>query len=183
MESFQGSFRNETDGTTDCRWFASSYLLFLRIICTMLVSVFKGAYFFPTASVLLIAAATGVYMIQPYKKSTHNTFKSTVIFILAAFYASHGAIFAAEFTSADGYLIPSLGLTFGLGILPIPVGVGYAVWWIVKLKLSGIQLFPHVRQWWQQRRAVFDESLPDKVNNPQDYQEMELASINYEEHL
>ena len=183
MDSFQGSFRNGTDGTTDCRWFASSYLLILRVICMTLAAVFKSAYFFPFASVLLIAVAIGVYTLRPYKKSIHNSFESILILVLAAFYTSHGAIIAAKFASTDEYLIPSLGLTFALGILPIPVCVGYAVWWIVKLKLSGVQLLPRVRQWWKQSRAEFEESVPDRVNNPQNYQEMELASVNYEEYL
>ena len=183
MDSFQGSCRNGTDGTTDCRWFASSYLLILRIIGMVLASAFKGIFFYPIASVLLIGAAIGVYTLQPYKTSTHNTFESMLILVLAAFYASHGAIVSAKYTSVDGYLNFSMGLTFALGILPLLVCVGYAVWWIVKLKLSGVQLLPRVRQWWQRSRADFEESMLDRFNNPQDYREMELASINYEEHI
>ena len=69
-----------------------------------------------------------MYTLQPYKKSIHNTFESALIFILAAFYVSHGAITVSEFASTGEYFILSVCLTFTLAVLPIVISVSYAVW-------------------------------------------------------
>ena len=45
MDSFQGSFRNGIDGTTDCRWFASIYLI-MYIFLVLLGAICKSRYFF-----------------------------------------------------------------------------------------------------------------------------------------
>ena len=63
MDSFQGSFGNGTDGTTDCRWFASIYLI-MRIFLILLAAVFKSRYYFPVASITLIGLAFTVYILQ-----------------------------------------------------------------------------------------------------------------------
>ena len=34
--------------------------------------------------------------------------------------------------------------------------------------------------WRQQRRVAIDDSLPDRVNNPENYEEMEIASAYHE---
>ena len=181
MDSFQGSFRDGTDGGTDCRWFSSAYLIG-RIILLLLAVVARNRYFFPIASMILMAYTLAVGVIQPHKKSAHNTFEAALLMILAAFYAAHGATSIAQLATKRGFLLPSIVLTFALGILPIVVSVGYLVWWIVKVKLSGTRFCTCVcvPQWWQRRRTFLEDSLPDRVNNPQDYQ---LLSLPYEEYL
>ena len=72
MDSFHGSLRDGTDGTTDCRWFASCYLI-MRIMMVVFGSLWNRL-FFPIASVVLIAFAIVICTLQPYKKPAHNMF-------------------------------------------------------------------------------------------------------------
>ena len=65
----------------------------------------------------LIGLVFAVYKIQSYKKSIHNTFDSALIFILAAFYVSHGDVTVTEFASINRYFLPSMGLTLQFFLL------------------------------------------------------------------
>ena len=127
-----------------------------------------------------MACGLAVGIIRPYKKLAHSIFDAILILILAACFASHGAVSIAQFATTQGFLLPSLILTFILGILPIVVSAGYLVWWLVKVKLSSAQFCVRIHQWWQRRRAGLEDSLPDRVSNPQDYQ---MVSLSYEEYL
>ena len=179
MDSFQGSYRDGTDGSTDCRCFSSIYLI-IRIILILLGYLCQNRYFFPIASIILMACAVAVGILQPYKRSAHNTFEATLILILAAFYAAHGATSIAQLATIQEFLLPSMILTFLVCILPIIVSIGYLVWWLVKTKRSRAQFCICAHQWWQRRRTGLEDSLPDRVSNPQDYQ---MVSLPYEEYL
>ena len=171
MDSFQGSFKNGTDGTTDYRWFSSSYLI-VRIFFVVLGPVLKNRFFFSIASLVLIVFAAAIYIIQPYKKPYHNIFDATLILTLAAIFSSHSTVAIAQLFSVDKNLLPSLILAFILSLLPIVIGIGYTIWWLITMKL---RLCSHICQYWQLRRAAIDDSLADRVNHPQDYDGMDLA--------
>ena len=66
MDSFQGSFRDGTDGSIDCRWFSSIYLI-MRITLILLGTLMKNAFFFPMASIMLMIFVLAVSIIRPYK--------------------------------------------------------------------------------------------------------------------
>ena len=182
MDSFHSSFRNGTDGGADCRWFASTYLI-LRIVVVILASILQSRYFFPVASITCMAFVLAVCALQPYKRQAHNIFDATQFFILAAFFGSHGMLTVAQFASENKHFLPSLGISFSFGFLPIVASIAYFVWWVLKVKLSSLRLCARVRQWWQQRRAAIDHSLPDRLRNPQYYQRMELVPTTYEERI
>ena len=177
MDSFHGSFRNGTDGGADCRWFASSYLI-LRIVVAFMASFLISNTIFPVASIIFMAFVLVICTLQPYKRLAHNIFDATLFFTLAAFLGSHGMISIAQFADESKHLLPSLGITVIFSFLPIVASIGYFVWWVLKVKL---RLFVRVRQWWQQRRVAIENSLPDRLNNPQDYQEMVLVPTTYEQ--
>lgn len=178
MDSFQGSLRDRTDGTIDRRYFASSYLI-ARVLLILLASVIISRYFFPVASVVMMVFAMAVGLIRPYKKSHHNTFELIMLVNLAAFFASNGAVTVAQFAAVDGYVMLSVVFTGITAMLPVVISICYGVWWIVQVKRSRIHLCSHIKQWWQRRDRVV-ESLPDRINNPQDYHEMDLVAIHCE---
>lgn len=182
MDSFQGSLRDGTDGAIDCRWFSSCYLI-MRIMMVVFGALWNRL-FFPIASVVLIGLAIVICTLQPYKRPAHNVFDVAQILILAAFYASHGAVSVAQFASTDQYITFSIGLTFSLSVLPLAVSIGYSIWWILKVKQVGTKLGTRFRQWKQQRQSGLEDSLPDRLNNPCDYVRMETVagSIQYEEY-
>ena len=137
-------------------------------------TAFREAFEMEQMEAMIFAWA--VCVIQPYKKSINNAFDATQLLRLAAFYGSHGAVLITQYSTMDDYTLPAAVLAFFRCFVPALVSVGYLVWWIVKMKLSS-----RARQWRQQRRVTIDDSLLDRVNNPENYEEMEMASA-YHEH-
>lgn len=184
MDCFEGNFQDGSNGTTDYRWFASCYHV-LRILMILLGSLWSR-FFFPIVSVVLIAFAIMVYTIQPYKKAIHNVFDTALLLILAAFYASHIAVTTVQFTDTEQYFTFSVGLTFAIGVMPLVISLGYGLWWCIKVKLRGVQLYSRTQQWctWCKRRhASLEESLPESMDDPNDYHEMvDLVPLHQDEY-
>ena len=169
MDSFQGSFRDGTDGSVDYRWFSSIYLV-LRIALILLGSIIKSRYSFPIASIILMTSAVAVGVLQPYKRLSHNVFDATLILILATLFAAHGATSIAQLATTQGFHLSFILLTCILVMLPIMASIGYLVWWAVKVRLNRAQFCVRVYHWWHRKRALLKDSLADRVSNPQDYE-------------
>ena len=85
MDIFQGSFKDGTQETRDCRWFPAIYLL-LRVV---LMCIYFGAptdFYYPIAILLLLAAVVLTLAIQPQKKRVHNSIDIFQLLALASWY-------------------------------------------------------------------------------------------------
>ena len=181
MDSFQGSLRDGTEGTTDCRWYSSFYLIG-RIAFILLASLTSSRYFFPIASKVLMIAAVLVSLIRPFKKSRHNTFEVILQVILAIFFASNGAVTVAQFATLDNYVVPSIALAFIFSILPIVASISYGVWWIMEVKRARVYICSHIQKWWRRKRQSLEETLPHRMHNPREYEDIQMVSIQYHEY-
>jgi len=79
VDAFQGCYKDGTNGTRDCRYFASLNIL-LRILFVITFCVSRN----PTVFFFLIAILLGIYSIlfvnaKPYKKSIYSTADSFVM--------------------------------------------------------------------------------------------------------
>ena len=87
IDAFQGCYKDGTNGTRDCRYFAGVYLL-LRLMLFILFAVVRNGMLSAVAILLLIGVPMLIARVQPYK----------------AEFAAYNAI--------DSMLLPSLGKTF-----------------------------------------------------------------------
>ena len=91
---FQGCYKNGTNGTMDCRYFAGLYLV-LRIVLLLAMyggSVF-GMYDQMVSIVCLVIAALVFLLFRPYKDNSWlNVWDSTVLFFIA--FATFGNMYA-----------------------------------------------------------------------------------------
>ena len=70
METFQGSFKDGTNGTRDCRYFAAIYLM-TRVLLYLSLAISIATFNNSTInSVLLLVVLLA--MLQPYKESLYN---------------------------------------------------------------------------------------------------------------
>ena len=117
MDAFLGCYKDGTNGSCDCRWFAGLYL-FIRILYIIILSVIWFNFSAPLlgCAVLVLLLLTAV--LQPYKSSTHNRvnvfFLSVILFIITLYMG-----FVIASTEAVQYIHLSK-LIFGLSI-SIPV--------------------------------------------------------------
>ena len=87
LDSFQGYYKDGTEGTRDCRFFSSLYLiirLFLFVVYSFVQN--EGFYFF--ASILLILLVTLIFVFQPFKEQfkAYNSIHALLLVNLAVFF-------------------------------------------------------------------------------------------------
>ena len=178
MDSFQGCYKDGTEpGTRDCRWYVAvpligriaahiAYALTLDNIMTVLV-----AGIIVTAIVLTVA-------VQPYKTKFSHYLKIDVFFwgCLALFYI---LIQGADYDSLKPpqemkYLH---ALTFLVSIIPLLYMFCITAYWLLKKASRSLNIISRIKAW---RRGYvnietdFEASLPDRVNNPDQYEERTL---------
>ena len=83
MEAFYGHYKDGTNGTRDCRYFAAAYLIMRFAILTAAATTLTTMYY-PIAATLYMICALSIYVIQPYK-STGSTVISTFLVSTLAF--------------------------------------------------------------------------------------------------
>jgi hypothetical protein len=83
MEAFYGHYKDGTNGTRDCRYFAAVYLIMRFAILTTAATTLTSMYY-PIAATLYMICALSIYVTQPYK-STSSTVISTFLVSTLAF--------------------------------------------------------------------------------------------------
>ena len=71
MDAFQGCYKDGTNGSRDCRWFAGLYLFF-RILIMILLGVTISQFFLPLVGCAVLVLLLLTAVLQPYKDNAHN---------------------------------------------------------------------------------------------------------------
>ena len=80
-DAFQGAYKNGTNGTRDCRWFALVYPC-ARILWLIMTALTISSFCFALITISLIGIVVLITVVQPYKKASHNTIDSLFILTL-----------------------------------------------------------------------------------------------------
>ena len=89
IDAFQGCYKDGTNKTRDCRYFAAVYL-FLRLIFIIVFASIRNGMFCAVVILLLIGVAMLVARVQPYKAefAAYNAIDSIFILALAMWYGT-----------------------------------------------------------------------------------------------
>ena len=89
MDAFQGFYKDGTDGTRDCRYFAVVHPLF-KMTLFFVYAMTLGTLFYAIGTVGLLLFAVIIVTVQPYSKrfATYNTTDTVLILVLAGLFAS-----------------------------------------------------------------------------------------------
>jgi len=85
MDAFQGAYRNGTDGTLDCRYFAAVYLV-LRMAIFVTYSLKLNVYYYSIVEALLIGVVILIAILRPYKQPVYNAIDITLILVVGLVY-------------------------------------------------------------------------------------------------
>ena len=175
VDAFQGGFKDGTNGTNNCRYMASIYLL-VRVFSVVLrfltwnVEIERMAQFLMMNPVLLV-----VVFVQPYKKTINNSIDIAIIVLMGCIIA-----IAAYYADPNSAHIDSLYIevlyVFLIFVLPFCF-TSYMIYMILKA------LFQILKQLIQSRHRSIDnsettplllnecieDSLPDRITNPDSY--------------
>ena len=171
IDAFQGCFKDGTNGTRDCRYFAAVYLL-MRLVLFFLFAFTLNAAFYGVAILALIGIAMLIIIVQPYKAkfSSYNAVDSVFILTLAMWYGT-AAFFTIAAGKAHRLLKTSLLVSFLVAVLPLLYLVVIFLHWICSRWGFGKRLVHCIknqigRVCKQTHDTRLDESLPDRLINP-----------------
>ena len=119
MDAFQGCYKDGTDGTRDCRYFAAVYPLF-KIILFFAYALTLSELFYAVGTMGFLLFAVVIVIVQPYKKkfATYNTTDTVFILLLTAWCASTLCLNVSQMTSLK-YVKISLIITLLTAIMPL----------------------------------------------------------------
>ena len=176
VEAFHGCYKDGTDGTRDCRYFAGFYF-FLRII--VLSFSFLGILGFVAGSTFLYLFTALLFaFVQPYKKKIYNVVDTLTFALLTIIYILIG--FHAAFILFTGH--PStflLIITDLLYMLPLLYLIIFVVCRVLDRRTGCIQKLQGHRflrclfndsTITRQPTKDFDSSIPHRLLNPEEYE-------------
>ena len=87
MDTFQGSFKDGTNETRDCRYFSAIYLM-TRVVLYLSVGISIVTFNTSTISGVLLVVIVLLSVFQPYKESLYNRLDTCLLVTLMVFFSS-----------------------------------------------------------------------------------------------
>ena len=188
MDVFQGCYKDGTNGTRDCRYFAATYFILLAAflgIAAIALSIFS---FYITASIFIIFG-TITAIARPYKSPTHNAISTFLILVMAlsALSLSSGS---APVVGQGLNKLPLKRLTEITVIItvitPPAYGIALLLYNLLAHRRVVQQAFRKLRSLlpYSRRRlahADSEDSLPDRMAHPEQYAALLAEPVRGEE--
>ena len=162
----QGCYKNGTNGTRDCRYFAGLYLL-LRIVILPAVygsSVF-GFYDEMVSTVCLVTASLLFLLFRPYKNSSWLNIWDSIAFSLLAFVLF--CIMYSKYVAS----VPTQ-TTEVLGVVPLVYMIIYVMYRLV-VWMKTLQICKKK----QRNQLILESEEPDRLAHPEDYENEEEVKL------
>ena len=176
IDAFQGCYKDGTNGSRDHRRFAAAFLL-ARILLFILFALSQTALFYGAALFVFIPLAMAIVIVQPYKPrfSTYNALDSVLAFLLALWCATFVCINIAELKAQKWSKFFVL-LSYIVAVLPLFYISFVTLLWMCSRREFGRRMIERVRGWITENRRQMvltgsEESLPDRLINPDEYEE------------
>ena len=176
IDGFQGCYKDGTNGTRDCRYFAAAFL-FVRILLFIVFSLSLTGLFYGAAVLVFIPLVIAIVVVQPYKPrfSTYNAVDSVLVLLLALTCATAVCIDLAG-QEAHRWLKFSILLAFIVAVVPLIYISVVTLHWMCSRRPCWQRMIGRVHGWIaeNQRQMVatgLDESFPDRLINPEEYEE------------
>ena len=176
IDAFQGCYKDGTNGTRDCRYFATAFLI-ARILLFIIFALSPTALYYGAALFVFITLAMMIATMQPYKPrfGVYNAVDSVFFHLLALWCASVVCINTG--LKAHWWLKFFLVLLFILSALPLLYISFVTLYWICRQKKLGQRMIGKIRGCIRRntRRMIAagsEESLPDRLINPAEYEDL-----------
>ena len=181
IDVFQGYYKDGTNGTRDCRFFAAVYLL-LRFIIFLVFAITRSAAFYAVAGLVFIGVAMILAIVQPYKAAFAVYNVVDIVFVLTMAMWCGTAVFYIIAKAKGRYLlVVSLIVSSLVGALPLLYLVAILLHWICSRRGIGQRLVQSVKSrigsvCKRAHSTGLEESLPDRIINLHLYQDYPMAN-------
>ena len=172
MDAFQGCYKNGTNGTRDCRYFAAAYLL-VRLLLFVVYTISPAHVYYLMAPAVLIITAVLVAVVQPYITHFYNVLDTVLIIMPAIFYVSVmvqpfiGCNQNSWFLIVPDVLI-AIAIIFPLGYLGI-----FLLYWVVSTKRIARKISQKIKSLMPaslvRNPTHLEDSLPHRLTHVGEY--------------
>jgi len=176
IDAFQRCYKDGTTGTRACRSYATA-LLSARVLFFIIFALCRTELFYGGAQFVLITLAMMVAIMQPYKPqfSVYNAVDS-ILFLLLALWCATVVCISITGLEAHRWLKFSVVLSFIVGVLPLICISFVTLHWICCERKFAQRMIGKIHDWIrgnteQGMTADLEESLPDRLINPVEYEE------------
>ena len=174
MDAFQGSLKDGTNGTRDCRHFSAVYLG-TGIALYLVFGVIHNTYVWPLATMALVGLGILHILFRPYKQASYNNVACITYFFMVLYCISAMGVIIAGTSSPNRIQYPIILLAI-LCPLPQLYILGVFMHWLIykkrilhlllqKVHLSRPNAIAH-------DQIDFHEALPDRLANPEEYERL-----------
>ena len=176
VETFQGCYKDGTNGTRDCRYFAGLYFLIRIINIVVLLSSSTVLHAIIASALLYWCTAVLFALVQPYKVHLYNVVDAVILTLLGTMYIL--IMFMVINILYTGHSSTSLLILADvLYTLPLLYFVLFTVCWLLNRKTGCIQklkshkfLHGFFQDKEESERENFDATVPHRVLHPEQYQ-------------
>ena len=163
---FQGCYRNGTNGTRDCRYFAGLYLVLRIVILPALYggSIF-GFYDEMVSTVCLVTASLLFLLFRPYKNSAWLNVWDSTAFSLYAFVVF--SIMYSKYVASVPIQIIEV-----VGAVPSVYMIIYVIYRLV-VWMKGLQICKKKHR----DELIPETEEPDRLTHPEDYEHEEVKLL------
>ena len=160
MYAFYQYYKDGSDGSMDCRWFAAFYLM-MRLGFYVLFAMTFSAFFYNLALIFTILSALVIITVQPYKKECDkfNILDTVSMLVLALLLASITCLNSANvmYIYYDKYLALLVAL---FSLFPLVYLCMVTVHWVYCRGFLGFKV---------PTQAARTPDLPDRILHSRDY--------------
>ena len=171
MDAFQGCYKDGTNGTRDCRYFAAMYFILLGVLLGCIATALTR-FIFPAAIYIHIMFAIIIVIVRPYKSPVHNVINTTLILV--------GALSLTSFLELEQGLnkSPFKMLPAITGVLTIIIPLAYGIALLLynllahrRVVQKAFRKLESLLPYSCRRLAHTDseDSLPDRMAHPEQY--------------
>ena len=170
-DSFQGCYKDGTNGTRDCRYFAALYLL-VRIIMQIILESSSSVIVFIWESITVFVFSILIAVLQPYKHRyyLYNTIDTVLAVLLAVFLMISFAFSSINNTTTVNFFVKRtalIGLLLLMSLLPLA--------YLLYITLAWLCCSTRLRNKCYSRMLLLRRDsqnfLPDRLVNPDHYSE------------
>ena len=176
IDAFQGCYKDGTNGTRDCRYFAAFHLL-VRFFLFAIFGFTHNGVFYAAAVIVFIGVGVLIAVIKPYKPhlAAYNTINSVLVLSLAMWCATATCV-ALTGLQLHRLLKSAMLLSFIVAVLPLFYISFVALRWMCSRKEFGQKMTRRIRDLIRENHrllsgSALEESLPDRLINPDEYDE------------
>ena len=170
MDSFQGCYKNRTDGTYDRRWFSAAYLVGRIAFHIFAAKTHELTLLLLYITFLLTLTAILSAVVRPYKSYKYNIVDVVLILVLAIVPLMSAATFPAPSKSNSFQM--QIIIIIVSGVLPLVYVVAISLHWIVSGKKIPQKMLHRMWTLLPCRKALgqrgLEELLPDRLANPEE---------------